>query len=145
MAVEPCYVSGMRSRRLQLLSLLFVISGSWSAALAAQTEHAAETPAPDIRPVHVAGLWCGTGLLHEFRFELSQHEQDVHGNLMRRDRARAVEGRLDGSTLRTQSTKVGSLVLELEGDELRITGGEGPLSLLRGATFQRASGGTCAG
>ena len=133
----------MRFRRLRLFSLLLLGSGLLAAALAAP--EAADAPASDTRPVQVAGLWCGTGLLHEFRFELSQQEHQVHGNLMRRDRARTVEGRLDGSTLRTESTKVGSLVLELEGNELRITGGEGPLSLLRGSTFQRATGGTCAG
>jgi hypothetical protein len=91
------------------------------------------------------GLWCGTGLLHEFSLRLTQQRQDVQGTLMRRDRVREIEGRVEGETLHTQSTKVGSLVLERAGDELRITGGEGPLALARGATFQRTASAACSG
>ncbi len=142
----PCYVCGMRLRTRFLLSLSFVVSTLCAgAAWAAGADATADAPPPDTRPVRVAGLWCGTGLLHEYRFELSQRDEAVHGNLMRRDRARVVEGRLDGSTLRTQSTRIGSLVMELDGDELRVTGGDGPLSLLRGAKFLRAPSSGCAG
>jgi hypothetical protein len=91
------------------------------------------------------GLWCGTGLLHEFSLRLTQEQQDVQGTLVRRDRVREIEGRVDGARLRTQSTKIGSLVLECAGDELRITGGDGVIALARGATFQRASGAACSG
>lgn len=91
------------------------------------------------------GLWCGTGLLHEFSLHLSQQQQDVQGTLVRRERRRELEGRVDGATLHTQATKHGSLVLERAGDELRVTDGDGLLAMARGATFQRASGATCTG
>lgn len=91
------------------------------------------------------GLWCGTGPLREFTLRLQQRRQDVQGTLVRHERRRELEGHVEGSTLHTQSTRHGSLMLERAGDELRITGGDGLLALARGATFQRASGGTCTG
>lgn len=91
------------------------------------------------------GLWCGTGLLHEFSLHLSQQQQDVQGTLVRRERRRELEGRVEGATLHTQATRHGSLVLERAGDELRVTGGDGLLAMARGATFQRASGAACTG
>lgn len=91
------------------------------------------------------GLWCGTGPLHEFSLQLSQQRQDVQGTLVRRERRRELEGRVDGATLHTQATRHGSLVLERAGDQLRVTGGDGPLAMARGATFQRASGTACSG
>jgi hypothetical protein len=97
-------------------------------------------------PARVEGLWCGTGLLREFSLQLSQLYQQVNGSLARRDRARAIEGRIDGATVRTQATRHGSLVLALVGDELSITGGEGTLALARGAAFRRAADrGSCDG
>jgi SAM-dependent methyltransferase len=97
-------------------------------------------------PARVEGLWCGTGLLREFSLQLSQRYQQVHGSLARRDRARAIEGRIDGTTVRTQATRHGSLVLALVGDELSITGGQGTLALARGAAFRRAADrGSCDG
>ena len=97
-------------------------------------------------PARVEGLWCGTGLLREFSLQLSQRYQQVHGSLARRGRARAIEGRIDGATVRTQATRHGSLVLALVGDELSITGGEGTLALARGAAFRRAADrGSCDG
>ena len=104
--------------------------------------------APARQAVPVAafdGLWCGTGLLHEFSLQLSQQQQDVQGTLVRRERRRDLEGRVEGASLLTQSTRHGSLVLERAGDELRVTGGDGLLAMARGATFQRASGGACTG
>jgi len=87
------------------------------------------------------GLWCGTGLLNEFSLKLKQLSLDhVEGVLMRRDRERTIEGSVSGNTLRTETTKYGSLVLEAAGGELRILGGEGPLSLARGTSFQKARG-----
>ncbi len=91
------------------------------------------------------GLWCGTGLLHEFSLHLSQQQQDVQGTLVRRERRRELEGHVEGGTLHTQATRHGSLVLQRSGDELRVTGGDGALALARGATFQRANGAACAG
>ena len=90
------------------------------------------------------GLWCGTGLLHEFSLKLKQSNlEHVEGVLMRRDRERTIEGSVSGNTLRTETTKYGSLVLEAAGSELRILGGDGPLSLARGTSFQRARGAAC--
>jgi SAM-dependent methyltransferase len=97
-------------------------------------------------PARVEGLWCGTGLLREFSLRLSQRYQEVQGSLARRDRVRAIEGSLEGATLRTQATRHGSLVLEMTGDdELQVTDGEGALALARGAAFQRANGSACSG
>lgn len=93
----------------------------------------------------VDGLWCGTGLLREFSLDLAQASADeVSGTLARKDRKRELHGRLEGNVLHTQSTKVGSLVLELEGGQLRIIGGEGPLALAQGMAFTRARGLACA-
>lgn len=91
----------------------------------------------------VDGLWCGTGLLKEFSLRLAQQSQEVSGTLKRRDRVRDLSGRIEGNTLYTQATKVGALVLELQGDALRIVGGEGQLALARGMAFSRASGDSC--
>lgn len=91
----------------------------------------------------VDGLWCGTGLLSEFSLRLVQRVQTVSGTLKRRDRVRELHGRMEGNTLHTQSSKVGALVLELQGDALRIVDGEGQLALVRGMSFSRAAGDSC--
>ena len=90
------------------------------------------------------GLWCGTGLLNDLSLKLKQLSRDqVEGTLMRRDRARQLEGSISGNTLHTQTTKYGSLILEAAGGELRIVGGDGPLALVRGNAFRRAGGQGC--
>lgn len=94
-------------------------------------------------PAKVHGLWCGTGLLGEFSLDLRQRFQEVEGTLTRRQRVRVVHGRLEGSRLRTETVRHGSLQLEARGDELRITNGEGALMLTRGGTFARAAGSRC--
>lgn len=96
-------------------------------------------------PAEVAGLWCGDGLLHEFSLRLNQREEQVEGELLRKGRSRSIEGRIEGQVLRTQSTKVGALVLEKQGDELRVTGGDGPIALARGTSFRRSEAATCTG
>lgn len=121
----------------------FAVLMSLAAVPAAQAEAARARPEAPVAAFD--GLWCGTGLLHEFRLHLSQQQQDVQGTLVRRERRRELEGRVDGATLHTQATKHGSLVLERAGDELRVTGGDGLLAMARGATFQRASGAACTG
>jgi SAM-dependent methyltransferase len=62
-------------------------------------------------PAQVAGLWCGAGALHDFSLRLKQQHQEVEGELVRRGRARNIEGRLEGNVLRTQSTRVGAPAL----------------------------------
>ncbi|WP_427915370.1 hypothetical protein ACPWT1_10850 [Ramlibacter sp. MMS24-I3-19] len=125
-----------------------------AAASAAAAAEAASAPAPAIAaasapaaPVRtqVSGLWCGSGPLHEFSLRLTQRQQDVEGELVRRDRARTIQGRIEGNVLRTQSTKVGALVLERHGDQLKVTDGDGPLALVRGQVFRRTDAPTCAG
>lgn len=96
-------------------------------------------------PAQVQGLWCGTGPLHEFSLRLTQRLQEVDGLLARHGRERALHGRVEGSVLRTQSTKVGTLVLEARPDELLITGGDGIIALARGTSFRRAAGASCGG
>jgi hypothetical protein len=93
------------------------------------------------------GLWCGTGLLHEFRLKLmpGAERDEVDGVLARKDRIRRLHGSIEGGTLRTQATRYGALVLTLAGNELRITGGDGPLALAQGTSFRRASGEACGG
>ncbi len=93
----------------------------------------------------VAGLWCGAGPLHEFSLRLTQHDEQVEGELLRKGRSRTIEGRVEGQVLRTQSTKVGALVLEKQGEELLVTGGDGLIALARGTSFRRSDGHSCAG
>jgi hypothetical protein len=94
-------------------------------------------------PAQVAGLWCGSGPLHDFSLRLKQQHQVVEGDLVRRGRARTIEGRLEGNVLRTQSTRVGALVLELDGEKLKIIDGEGALMLVRGQSFTRSDAADC--
>ena len=101
-------------------------------------------PAADA-DVAVDGLWCGAGPLQGFSLRLKQQEQAVEGELVRRGRVRTIEGRLEGNVLRTQATKVGALVLEKQGEELKVTDGDGPIALMRGQSFRRTAGETCTG
>lgn len=96
-------------------------------------------------PARVEGLWCGNGLLREFSLRLSQQYQQARGELVRRDRVRAIEGTIDGRVLRTQATRVGALVLEQVGEELKVVDGDGPLAMARGTSFRKAAGAGCAG
>lgn len=122
---------------------VFAVLASLAALPAAQAEAARGRPKAPVAAFD--GLWCGIGLLHEFSLHLSQQQHDVQGTLVRRERRRELEGRVDGGTLHTQATKHGSLVLERAGNELRVTGGDGLLAMVRGAAFQRASGAACSG
>jgi hypothetical protein len=122
-----------------------------SAANAASAASAASEPAPAASASSAratglfTGLWCGSGPLRSYSLRLTQREQDVEGELARPGRTRTIEGRIEGNVLRTQATKVGALVLEHKGDELKITGGDGPIALARGQVFRRSESGTCSG
>ncbi|TFZ02365.1 class I SAM-dependent methyltransferase [Ramlibacter henchirensis] len=96
-------------------------------------------------PAQVQGLWCGTGPLREFSLRLNQHHQDVEGELLRKGRSRTITGKVEGNVLRTQETRVGVLVLEKQGEELKVTEGDGPLALARGTSFRRGGNGSCTG
>ena len=67
----------------------------------------------------------------------------VQGTLQRRNRSWPITGRIQGARLSTQETEVGQLELQHEGGRLVITGGRGPLALLRGMGFVAAPAGRC--
>lgn len=119
------------SLRHRLLTLLA------STLVSAWAPHAAASP--------LQGLWCGTGALRDFTLKLSPGAafDQVRATLLRRGRAREILANVEGSTLRTQATRYGSLVLTAAGGELRITGGDGPLALVHGNSFKRAQGDAC--
>jgi hypothetical protein len=96
-------------------------------------------------PAQVNGLWCGAGPLREFSLRLTQKHQEVAGELVRKGKARVIEGRVEGNVLRTQDTPVGSLVLEKQGEELKVTDAQGALALVRGTSFRRSAAATCTG
>ncbi|KQT08726.1 SAM-dependent methyltransferase [Ramlibacter sp. Leaf400] len=96
-------------------------------------------------PAQVQGLWCGTGPLRDFSLRLTQKHQAVEGELLRKGRSRTIAGTMEGNVLRTQSTRVGALVLEKQGDELTVKEGDGPLALARGTAFRRGEGEACTG
>lgn len=117
---------------------LLMLAAALGAAPALAQEQAAA-------PVQVAGLWCGTGPLHEFSLQIAQDAGAVEGKLRRKQRERHITGRIEGRTVITDTyDKVGGLVLEAVGNELQVTGGSGPLVLLRGQVFARARGESCA-
>lgn len=131
----------MASHRLTFFACALALG----AAGAAHANGNDATGADPLAPAQVAGLWCGDGLLHEFSLRLTQREEQVEGELLRKGRSRNIEGHIEGRVLRTESTKVGALVLEKQGDELRVQGGEGPIALARGTSFRRSTGETCTG
>ena len=94
-------------------------------------------------PIKVSGLWCGVGLLHEFRLEMAQQFNLVEARLVRKNRIREITGRVDGTTLRTDPQRNHTLELQALGNELRVTAGTGPLALLKGQAFTRAIADTC--
>lgn len=94
-------------------------------------------------PAQVGGLWCGQGPLKEFSLQIAQRYQEFQGALTRRNRTRQVTGSIQGATVRTEAHRNGSLVLAASGNEMRVTGGEGALALLRGQVFQRTAGTGC--
>jgi hypothetical protein len=97
-------------------------------------------------PARVDGQWCGAGFLRGTGLHLVQRHQEFEGTLVRGDRTRKVDGRIDGTTLRASresSGRAGELVLELQGEKLRIVSAGGPLALAQGMSFFRATGTGC--
>jgi hypothetical protein len=90
----------------------------------------------------VAGLWCGAGLLRDFTLDIAQQYEQVQARLVRKGRVREITGRVQGALLRTEHRNE-SMELLAQGNELRITGATGPLSLTKGQFFTRAVGGSC--
>jgi len=96
-----------------------------------------------IVPAKVQGLWCGAGLLHGTSLQITQRYQEFEGTLAHRQRSRPVEGRIEGATLRMPARRAGELVLEADGDELRVTAAAGPLAMAQGQAFRRAATNSC--
>ncbi len=95
-------------------------------------------------PAKVEGLWCGSGPLGSYTLRLTQKYQEVSGTIHRRERQWPITGRMQGATLSTEETPVGSLVLQRDGAAgLRLTGGKGPVALAAGTTFTAAKGAQC--
>ena len=97
-------------------------------------------------PAQVEGLWCGAGFLRGTTLALTQRFQEFEGILARGDRKRNVDGRIEGDTLRTSresAGRAGELVLQLEGERLRIVTAGGPLRPTQGMSFFRANGSGC--
>ncbi len=94
-------------------------------------------------PAQVAGLWCGAGPLGSYSLRLTQKYQEVTGTLQRRERQWPINGRMQGPTLATDETPVGSLVLERDGQALRLSGGKGTVALAKGTSFTAAKGSDC--
>ena len=133
----------MRSNLPRLVSLSAALMLVVGTAAHAQPDAGAAQPARALK-VSFDGLWCGTGLIHMYSLQLEQQQADVQGTLARPNMVRTIEGHVQGRVLRTQTTKIGSLMLERAGDELRITGGDGPAAIFTGLRFQRAPSGACA-
>ncbi len=94
-------------------------------------------------PARVEGLWCGTGLLQGSSMRLMQRYQTFEGTLLHRGRERPLQGRIEGTQLRTSAGRYGELVLAVDGGEMRLASAEGVLALARGTTFRLAAGETC--
>jgi SAM-dependent methyltransferase len=94
-------------------------------------------------PAQVQGLWCATGVLRGASLQLTQTYQRFEGTLAWRDRTRALAGTIKGTELRTPAGSSGELLLQAEGDHLRIASAQGNLALAQGESFRRAAGTTC--
>lgn len=94
-------------------------------------------------PARVDGLWCAGGLLRGASIQLTQTYQTFTGTLGWRQRTRELAGTISGSELRTPAGSSGELVLEAEGDALRISAAQGNMALAQGATFRRSTAASC--
>jgi hypothetical protein len=94
-------------------------------------------------PMKVGGLWCGVGLLHEFRLEMAQQFNLLEARLVRKHRVRQITGRIEGNTVLTDPQRNQTLELQALGNELRVTAGTGPLAILKGQAFTRATADSC--
>lgn len=96
-----------------------------------------------VLPMKIGGLWCGVGLLHEFRLEMAQQFNQLEARLVRKNRVRQITGRIEGSTVLTDPQRNQTLELQALGNELRVTAGTGPLAILKGQAFTRATADSC--
>jgi hypothetical protein len=93
-----------------------------------------------IVPARVDGLWCGTGKAKDRSITVAQRYQHVRIDIPADGAVRALEGRVNGSVIRTRT---GTLNLGFDGQKLRTTYAGGTSAALKGATFVRAKGQSC--
>jgi Methyltransferase domain len=94
-----------------------------------------------IVPARVEGLWCGTGKAKDKSITISQRHQKVRIDVPGGDAVKALEGRINGNAILSRA-KV--LNLAYDGSKLRTTYAGGATAALKGATFVRAKGPSCA-
>ena len=124
------------------LRLLAIASLAIAPALHAQQEESTGA----IPQARVEGHWCGRGLLRGTTLNLTRRVDEFEGTLVRGDRVRSVDGSIEGTILRTSPAsagRAGELVLEVQGDQLRIVTAGGPLSLAQGMSFFRGTESGC--
>ena len=92
-------------------------------------------------PARVEGLWCGTGKAKGKSLSIAQRFQKVRIDVPGADAVKALEGRINGNAIRTRS---GALSLGYDGQKLRATHAAGATAPLKGATFVRPKGQSCA-
>ena len=131
-------VSTVRS----LAAFVALVACSAVSSLASAAPQGAEA-VPTRAPVMVAGLWCGSGLLHNYMLDIAQEYQRVHAKLIRRDRVHELTGHMEGAVLRADPQRDQTMDLLAQGNELRIIGANGLLALAKGQFFTRAVGGSC--
>ena len=128
---------------LSLPRLLALAALAIAPALHAQDD---ESVSAALDHTQIEGHWCGRGLLRGTTLDLTRRHQEFEGRLARGDRTRNVDGTIEGTTLRTSPAsagRAGELVLQLQGDKLRIVTAGGPLSLAQGMSFFRGTGSGC--
>lgn len=134
---------------LSLRPMLYPIRSTVAAALAlafagaAGANPAAEQVALRGAPAVVGGLWCGAGLLRDFTLEVAQQYHNFEARLIRKNKIRQITGRVEGMRVRTDPQRNETMDLLVDGNELRITGATGVLSLAKGQFFTRAVGASC--
>ena len=94
-------------------------------------------------PAQVEGLWCAAGLLRGASIRLMQKYQTFSGTLAWRDRSRELAGVISGHALRVPAGSSGELLLQVNGNSLRITGAQGNLALAQGQSFTRTAEASC--
>lgn len=93
-----------------------------------------------IVPAQVEGVWCGAGKAKGRSIAIGQRYQNVRIDVPETGQVRALEGKVNGSVIRTRS---GALNLSYDGAKLRATYASGATASLKNATFTRAKGPSC--
>jgi hypothetical protein len=91
-------------------------------------------------PARIEGLWCGQGKSKGRSLTITQKYQRVRVDVPEDGSVRAIEGKVDGNTVRTRS---GALNLMHEAGRLRASYASGATAGLKGATFTRPKGQSC--